>query len=167
MENAIREFVNKWADSQMNWYKTMNDRFNEMKQGDEYPKLNKPFDTEIVKKSKEMAELDRAFWKKHGISWQVADEIKQAGHEYGRQELQKKVKKQAEKRIREFIAKIEEMAGKVESFKIYIHAGEINGWVKGEKTTVTVNTISAGGHNIQRFHYRTLVKDAKTNHKPA
>lgn len=37
-------------------------------------------------------------------------------------------------------------------------SGAINGIIKGEKRTVTVRSIHAGGYNIQRLHVRVLVK---------
>lgn len=39
--------------------------------------------------------------------------------------------------------------------------GNLDGVIVGEKATVKVDTISAGGYNIQCFHYRTLVKPMK------
>lgn len=36
--------------------------------------------------------------------------------------------------------------------------GELNGLVLGEKNIVSVKTVGAGGYNIQRFHFRTLVR---------
>ncbi|WP_369355601.1 hypothetical protein [Lysinibacillus capsici] len=36
--------------------------------------------------------------------------------------------------------------------------GEINGKIKGEKATVNVRTVYAGGYNVQCLHYRVLVK---------
>lgn len=39
--------------------------------------------------------------------------------------------------------------------------GEINGIVHGDKGTVNVETVSAGGFNVQCFHYRVLVKPVR------
>ena len=39
--------------------------------------------------------------------------------------------------------------------------GELNGYIIGERGTAKVQTIGAGGYNIQCFHFRTLVKKAK------
>jgi hypothetical protein len=45
--------------------------------------------------------------------------------------------------------------------EVDLHCGQDgtpNGWVKGTKGSVTIQTIVAGGYNIQCLHYRVLVK---------
>ena len=37
--------------------------------------------------------------------------------------------------------------------------GEIAGIIEGEKGRASIQTIGAGGYNIQRYHFRTLVKE--------
>lgn len=58
------------------------------------------------------------------------------------------------------IKKIEAKAGAiVDADKLYIgNDGSINGYVSGEIKKVTVETIYAGGYNVQCLHYRVLVK---------
>lgn len=67
---------------------------------------------------------------------------------------------ESEKRAKEsiFYKRIEELAGEIKEAHLHIgDNGEINGFVQGTKNAVRVTTISAGGYNIQRFHYRVLV----------
>jgi len=150
MEATIREFVERWQAAELGWYQKMYDRYVEMKTGPEFPRENKDW--------KLRGQLEQDFWKRAQVGWRVADKIKAMGSEYGRKQLAAEVAKEAERRIRDFLAKITEITGPVERFNLHIHAGEINGSVKGSKAIVRVNTISAGGYNIQRFHYRTLIK---------
>jgi hypothetical protein len=59
-----------------------------------------------------------------------------------------------------FVAKVEEKAGKIQDLKGLRVAGDgsINGFAIGSERTVEVETILAGGYNIQKLHYRVLVK---------
>ena len=60
----------------------------------------------------------------------------------------------------QLIARVEKKAGKiVDASHLNIGVdGGINGVVKGELKSVYVETIYAGGYNIQQLHYRVLVK---------
>jgi hypothetical protein len=71
--------------------------------------------------------------------------------------------KEVERKKKNLILRIEKKAGKIVDGKdIHIgDDGEINGVIHGETAIVNVRTISAGGYNIQCFHYRVLVKEVK------
>jgi hypothetical protein len=63
------------------------------------------------------------------------------------------------------IKRIEKKAGKFsncDTLSIGVD-GNINGYIQGEIGEVAVSTIYAGGYNIQRLHYRVLVKLISTN----
>lgn len=72
-------------------------------------------------------------------------------------EKEKKIKR------RIFMIRIKEEAGEIieaNALKIGMN-GELNGIVKGSKNIIEVETIVAGGYNIQCCHYRVLVKVLK------
>lgn len=48
---------------------------------------------------------------------------------------------------------------------LYASAGDLNGVIVGEKGVAKIITISAGGYNIQCFHYRTRVSDVTEKYK--
>jgi hypothetical protein len=57
-----------------------------------------------------------------------------------------------------FYYRIAEKAGNIQKAAVNIgNNGELNGIVYGDKAAVTVETITAGGYNIQRRHFRVLV----------
>ena len=68
--------------------------------------------------------------------------------------------KEVESKRAKLIARVEKKTGKItDASALRIGAnGELNGVVKGEKDIAEVNTITAGGYNIQCLHYRVLVK---------
>lgn len=70
----------------------------------------------------------------------------------------------AEMLILNFISRVEEKAGVIEDCSgLIVTEGNngysvINGFVKGSKQNVQVESIGAGGYNIQKYHIRVLVK---------
>jgi len=74
-------------------------------------------------------------------------------------ELDKILEQEKVNKKRTLILKIKDVVGNiVDASNLFIGSnGEINGFIKGEKGKVRVLTISAGGWNIQCFHYRVLI----------
>ena len=58
------------------------------------------------------------------------------------------------------IARVNKAVGIIlEAKALYVGVnGELNGYIKGEDGTCKIETIYAGGYNIQCLHYRVLVK---------
>ena len=73
--------------------------------------------------------------------------------------LNKIIEKEIENKRNLLIERVMEVTGKVtDATHLFIaDNGEINGIVTGEKGSAKVNTIYAGGYNIQCLHFRVLV----------
>lgn len=79
-------------------------------------------------------------------------------------ELAKYLKNEKDKKYVDLVKRITSITGDIVDAKgLYIgnKNGEINGIVVGEKASAKVQTISAGGYNIQCFHYRVLVNEVR------
>lgn len=79
---------------------------------------------------------------------------------YDEAALEKFLDKEVKLKYEDLVARITDKSGEIlDASGLYIsNSGQINGLVTGTKNKVYVETIPAGGYNIQRFHYRTLVK---------
>ena len=76
--------------------------------------------------------------------------------------LNKYLDKDIEDKYFQLIDQVTKITGEILSAEgLKIKAGELNGVIKGTKGIAKIHTISAGGYNIQCFHYRTLVKEVK------
>lgn len=76
-----------------------------------------------------------------------------------KEQIKKVINKEAERKYINFLERIKKVVGKtIDCNSLYIGSNlEINGMVKGELGKAKVETISAGGYNIQCWHYRVLV----------
>lgn len=69
------------------------------------------------------------------------------------------IAKDAKKRKADFMKRISKKVGNIQEVNLYMADNlEINGTAKGDKGEATVTSIIAGGYNIQKAHYRVLVK---------
>lgn len=104
--------------------------------------LEKVFDSRYYS---EVPELSYKFHTRHGA--------------YDEKALEKFLDAQVRAKYNDLVNRITEKAGEIiDASGLYISRnGQINGIVIGKDHPVKVETISAGGYNIQRFHYRTLV----------
>lgn len=94
--------------------------------------------------------------------WYIANAKK--NHDWrSNEEIAKDCRKDADWLILDFMARTEKKCGKLTETR-FLHIDNanwgicLNGWVKGEKGTARVESIVAGGYNIQCRHVRVLVK---------
>ena len=70
--------------------------------------------------------------------------------------------KDCKARYFQLVNEVTEITGIItDATNLTINGGELNGTIIGEKGIAVVNTFSAGGWNIQCFHYRTKVYELK------
>ena len=127
---VIREFLNNWKKEALTFYLN---QFEAMRS--------------------ELEGLSRFDWQGRNTLHKKYGELVFKAHYYG-----DKAHEYIEKEI-ELVTKIQKICGEVTSANLYIgHNGELNGHVFGTESNAEVRTIGAGGYNVQRFHFRTLVK---------
>jgi len=138
----------------------------ELKAKEYYTKIKEEYD-EAVKNTPEgfytvngykflhSASRDQKFISKYGkgtmqiIRWQFYD-------------IDNIIHKERESKETALISKVEKKSGKIidaSGLRVSNLNGQINGLIKGELKTVKVETIDAGGYNIQCYHFRVLVKE--------
>lgn len=75
------------------------------------------------------------------------------------EEIKKDVERDVEYDVVELMKRVTAKVGKVVNAEnLHYKHGKLNGYIEGEKVKVYVETILAGGYNIQCLHIRTLIK---------
>lgn len=160
---VIDQFVDAWEARALDYYKNAITRYDEIYR--EYQKIVNPDNKCCYATTPEQNRLGDPIYKKgqeYLKSVAGADYNLQNAIKYNRvDEIQRMLHKEAIAKKQKFITNIEKKAGNILDGQLYMNNGEINGVVIGDKAKVSVDTISAGGYNIQCFHYRTLVKVIK------
>lgn len=79
--------------------------------------------------------------------------------EQGMDYIVKVLDQDAQIRLATLIAQIKDRAGEVVDCKLTRNGNNgYDGWIKGTRESFAIQTILAGGYNIQRLHYRTIFR---------
>ena len=91
--------------------------------------------------------------------WEYAEHYILRTYDEGIEKLRKDLDEEANRKYDFIIERTNAITGKItDATALKVGAtGELNGYVRGEKGTAKIQTIGAGGYNIQCFHFRTLI----------
>ena len=129
--------------------------------------LVKNWDSFDIKRRNKLKKLGDNYYKIDGkIDYKKFNEYEEYVH-LSDEQIHKDNERAANNLIINLIERIQEKVGTVKSYSnLHVTNGNawrdngtaINGFVEGEKGKVNVDSIIAGGYNIQRLHVRVLVK---------
>jgi len=159
----IEEFLSKWKQSARDYYSKDIEEYYK-RQNSEIELNKKLYDYKIPYEDRLKLQNDaRELWKinfdwlqkQGGLIFKVCYHNRK---ETAYEKLDKALSKEVENRREDLIKRVEKKAGTIrDASGLYFSGVDINGYIIGEKAKVEVRTITAGGYNIQRLHYRVLV----------
>jgi len=139
---ALNEFIDNWKELSFNYYMDLRSKRSAFY--DEIRGLD--FDERCSRQS--------AFYRKHGKGNVFFAE------EHSQDQIKAHIERDGEARKIQFVARINKKVGDIKEANLTMGADlSINGTVVGDKGKATVYSIIAGGYNIQKAHYRVLVKE--------
>lgn len=151
MENnltEIKEFIAQWKIKAINYYHQAIDDYS--KRYDEicktYKYWSEDFKSEIRMLHDEYNQIVR------NLSYGYSDRDRE-------ERLQKIINREAKAKEKTLIARVNKEVGSiVKALNLNVGVnGELNGTIQGENGVCKIETIYAGGYNIQCLHYRVLV----------
>ena len=139
---ALNEFIDNWKELSFNYYMDLRTKKKELY--DEIWSLD--FETRQSRLSQ--------FYREHGKGNVFFAE------EHSQDQIKAHIERDGEARKVAFVARINKKVGDIVEADLTMGADlSINGMVVGTEGKATVYSIIAGGYNIQKAHYRVLVKD--------
>lgn len=163
---VIEEFLDKWFSNAYEWHE---------RKAKEYTDILE----ECIKKEKELEKKCKSSscWTEYHkavkeINAEYMDKINTAaavikdymiGCELDQERLTKHLTAEKNKKRQKLVNRVTEIVGEItDAAGLFIgNNGDINGFVKGTKSNASLETITAGGYNIQCFHFRVLVREVK------
>lgn len=83
-------------------------------------------------------------------------------HRFDEEWLDKQLTEEMNAKLIDLMTRVSKVTGEIlDASSLRIKDGNLNGFVIGKDGKAIVETIGAGGYNIQIYHYRTLVKPIK------
>lgn len=164
---VIWNFLLDWKQKAYNWY---------VKNAEHYIFLRSEYSTKLSQYRESHLE---EFKKRYGDRWAESYLRDSFHHQYysniseftksivecgeiNYSKLEKFLNEELDRKYKDMVFRVTKITGEIiDAQNLRISVGDINGIIVGQKAKATINTISAGGYNIQCFHYRVLVKEVK------
>lgn len=157
---AIINFLNNWADRVFDWYVKKFANY-QIAFVDFRESMKQYLDGGCVKRDKlnEYKEATKDFNAKWNFLYSYLDSKKH----FDSQKLRKELEQDKKAKYDDIINRTNKIVGTItDATALRVgEKGELNGVIKGERGTARVETIGAGGYNIQCFHFRTLIHEMK------
>lgn len=158
---AIRQYLEVWKQKEVEYYENLfNYYLTHKKEAEENKYKSYEFST-YSKEHKYYMDKARNFWNKVApVQPFIEGGYNGIPETLNNERVKKSVEWDAKLKYDHLIKQVEETTGEItDATGLYIgDKGEINGLIIGKEGTANVWTIGAGGYNIQRFHFRTLVQ---------
>lgn len=171
-EDALAENRKKLPEKEAileKWQKKLEEVNAETKRLDEIPEQLKKLQQELAEKivASDIKHRERMYEDESTMSWaDFTEKYSYTEREYymGRtqKDFEEMVKKDARAEakwwILDLINRVEKKVGEITEWRLWFTSKALNGYVVGTKGSAVIETIIAGGWNIQRRHNRVLVK---------
>lgn len=172
---VIIDFLNDWKIKVFNYYKDSYPKYKEAEA--EYFKASHAHTDWFNNQSWKLRREDPEAWKirnkeedkkyedakkKFNENWRwIMPYVIKGGID--EEKLMKELNAEADEKYDDIINRTNELIGQItDASNLSVGAkGELNGIVYGTRGAVRIETIGAGGYNIQRFHFRTLIHKMK------
>lgn len=154
---AIISFLNGWADRVYDWYCKEFANY-QVALADFRMKNEKLMDSTSMDDYREYKKAKKIFDSRWNILYPYIDSKK-----FDTVKLRKELEQEKKAKYDDIINRANAICGTIkDATGLSVgEKGELNGLVIGERTNARINTIGAGGYNIQCFHFRTLIHEAR------
>ena len=165
---AIIDFLNTWAENVYSYYEERFTAYLEAKAEDgkrDKDYCNRWNSGEPWKNPTEWKEYEKEHRKAHKLyteAWHFMFPYDEFG-KFNGAKLTKELEQDKKAKYDDLVERVNAICGTITDARgLSVGAkGELNGLIKGERGNAWVETISAGGYNIQCFHFRTLIHEVK------
>ena len=165
---ALVDFLEMWKTESIKWFREEKIRYDEALK-EYYTKDHEYCDKWNYGRKdmtpEERKALDREWHEYRAIFRSTWSHITQFNHGSlsWDETLQKDIEIEKNRKYDDIIERTNEIVGTItDASNLKVSRNQnLNGYIIGEKGKAKVETIGAGGYNIQRFHFRTLVHEMK------
>ncbi len=160
---VLTDFIENWKKNAIKFYINISNMY--LIKRREIDDLYKKYDGSYYKtnQDKDYIEKYKQFINFKNLNFSFITKLERIYYKDYEKFIKEFVENEGNKKLENFVKKVEDKAGEildVSNLKLSPKM-EIDGIVIGSKEKVRVNTIYAGGYNIQCLHFRVLVKIIK------